>query len=162
MNKIKVLFAILLTVVTLTHSKPSQAVVSVATGGAATVGLYMIGGGVLGTAYVGSTCSEIGCIVGIIPLAFAAIGLLVLEGEQEMEFQSINAQSAAKIGLTEEERLSFNEELDQANMLLEEVDAKMSQLKYASPQDSVNAWNSVKDLVSPATFSAMIKIASQK
>lgn len=171
MNKIRIFFAVLLTFVTLTHSKPSQAAVGLFTGGSvAVVGLAVIGTGVVGgfiaTEIMTDGCSELGCLIGIIPFiagaAVAAIGVVILDGEQSIEFQALDKAAAAKLKLSEVERLSFNEELDQANMLLADVSAEMSKIAKPTAQDSVNAWNEVKDLVSPATFSAMQKIASQK
>ncbi len=171
MNKIRVFFAVLLTFVTLTHSKPSQAAVGLFTGGSvAVVGLAVIGTGVVGgwiaTEIMTDGCSDLGCLIGIIPFiagaAVAAIGVVILDGDQTIEFQTLNKAAAARLKLSEVERQSFNEELDQANMLLADVSAEMSKIAKPTAQDSVNAWNDVKDLVSPATFSAMQKIASQK
>jgi hypothetical protein len=47
-------------------------------------------------------------------------------------------------------------------MLLADVSAEMSKLEKPTAEDSVNVWNQVEDMVSPATFATMKKIASQK
>jgi hypothetical protein len=170
MKNIRILFAVLLTVVTLTHSKPSQAAVSIFTGGAtAIVGLKVIGvgvvGGLTGMAVVGANCDG-ECLEPIIPFILGtlvvALGVVILDGEQQIEFQELNAKKASLLGVTKAERESFNSELDQVNMLLKEVAENMTSLEEPTAQDSVAAWNGVKDLVSPLTFSAMTKIASQK
>ncbi len=171
MHKMKILFAVLLTVVTLTHSKPSKAAVGLFTGGStAVVGLYVIGagvaGGLIGAEIMGRDCREMGCLIVIFPViagaAVAAVGIVILDGEQEIEFTALDKAAAAKLNISEAERASFNEELDQANMLLADVATEMTKLAKPSAQDSVNAWNQVKDLISPLTFTAMQKIASQK
>ncbi len=161
MNKLKLFFAVFFTVLTLTNSKPSQAVVSLATGGTAIAGLAIMGGGVALTYVALKTCPSECAPVLLLPLFSGALGLIVLEGEQTVGFRPLNSVEATKIGLSQEEILSFHEELDQANMLLSDVSVEMSKITEPTAQDSANAWNSVKDLVSPATFSAMIKIASQ-
>ncbi|MES2527463.1 MAG: hypothetical protein V4598_10265 [Bdellovibrionota bacterium] len=171
MNKLKAFFAILLTVVTLTHSKPSQAAVGLFTGGSvAVVGLAVIGTGVVGgwiaTEIVTDGCSDLGCLIGIVPfiagLAVAAIGVVILDGEQTVEFKELDKVAAKKLGINELERASFNAELDEANMLLAEVASEMTKIQKPTAQDSVSAWSQVKDMVSAETFSAMQKIAAQK
>ncbi|MFL5783590.1 MAG: hypothetical protein ACJ76H_03200 [Bacteriovoracaceae bacterium] len=169
-KKFKVLFAMLFIVGSLTHSKHSEAAVSLATGGTAVVGLAVMGtgaaAGIIGTVIIGSTCSEMGCLAKLFPMAagagIVALGLIILDGEQTIEFKTLDKKSASALGVTETERESFNEELDQANMLLADVSVEMSKLENPTAEDSVHAWNQVKDLVSPATFATMQKIASQK
>lgn len=171
MNKIRIFLALILTVVSLTHSKPSKAAVGLFTGGStAVVGLAVIGTGVVGgyvaSAIVGRDCRELGCLIVLVPvvagLAVAAVGVVILDGEQTIEFKELDKAAAAKLAISEEERTSFNAELDQANMLLADVASEMTKIEKPTAQDSVNAWTQVKDLVSPATFSAMQKIAAQK
>ena len=172
MKKIRVLLAVMLTILSLTHSHPSQAVAGLVSGGGAIVGLKLIGygaSGVVGTMVVGTILRESGgdietTLTGLWLVSAAAtlVGIVILEGENQIAFQPINEESKSKLGLTEKERLSFNEEIDQANMLLREVNQDLEKLEKPSEQDLVKAWNQVKDLVNPLTFSAMVKIASQK
>ncbi len=171
MKNIRIFFAVLLTVVTLSHSKPSQAAVSIFTGGAtAILGLKVIAVGVVGgyatAAIAQSTCTSGDCFNGILGVllggAVIAVGVVILDGEQAVEFQELDKKKATLLGVSESERESFNSELDQVNMLLEEVTEKMTSLESPTAQDSADAWNNVKDLVSPLTFSAMQKIASQE
>lgn len=172
MKNIRMFTAVLLTFITLTHSRPSQAAVSIFTGGAtALVGLKVIAvgavGGIAGT-YIGqATCGGRGeCFNGLLPFLLGAVtvavGVVILDGDQTIEFNSLSTRDAALLGVSKRERLSFNEELDQVNMLLEEVSAEMADIKDPTAELSVAAWHEVKDLVSPLTFSTMQKIASQK
>jgi hypothetical protein len=63
--------------------------------------------------------------------------------------------------LSEAEVSSFNEELDQANILLEEVAHELRADKDFSAETAARFWEGYKDLVNPLTFSAMKKIATQ-
>ena len=170
MKTIKTFIAVVLTVSTLSYSKPSQAVVSLATGGTALIGLSMMGvgvvGGVVATAIVGQGCRMEGCYVVLVPVVIgagiAAIGLLILDGEQQIEFKALTKAEAAKLGITGSELAAYNEELDQANMLLSDVAEEMSKLEKPSAEDSINAWKQVKDLVSSETFTVMQKISAQQ
>lgn len=173
MKTLRVFFAVLLTVVTLTHSKPSQAAVGalVAVSAVSTAGLVIAGGGgaLTTVGFFGEPlglCHNDGCLAMLAPIILGAIamgiGLVVLDGEQQIVFQEVDSSAAKKLGLTEEERQSFNTELDEANMLLSDVNAQVAELRNPTSRDSARIWNVMKDLVSPATFSAMVKIAGQK
>jgi hypothetical protein len=167
MHKLKAFFAILLTVVTLTHSQPSKAAVGAmaAASGVATAGLILTATGAISIPIL---CNVKGGDWGVMVLLMIAsvasvgIGVIVLDGEQQLLFNQVNPKDTAKLGLTSEEVQSFNEELDQANMLLSDVTLELTKMNKPSSQDSAKLWNEMKDLVSPATFSAMQKIASQK
>lgn len=172
MNKLKTFIAVVLTVVTLSHSTFSEAAVGKLTHRQklVTAGLAISGTGVAitigGMAIVKATCVDLGCLAVLFPIMAGGIvavaGLITLDGEQEMQFMALNQTDAARIGVSESERVSFNEEIDQANMMMTDVAVEMTKLSNPTAQDSLNAWNQVKDLVSPQTFAAMQKIVSQK
>ena len=103
-----------------------------------------------------------GLVPGLIGAALGVIGIIVLEESQSMSFDQISQEDALKIGLSSIERTQFNSEIDQVNALAFHVDSELSGLANPTVNDSVNIWDSVKDAVSPETFSAMLKIASQK
>lgn len=171
MQKLRALFAVLLTVVTLAHSTPSEAVVGkiIHNRKVVTVGLAMTGTGAAvafgGAAIVSATCVDLGCLAALFPIviggAIAIAGLVTLDGEQEMQFKALNESEAMKLGVSESDRLVFNSEVDQATMLLNDVEAEVSKLEAPTAADSAALWSMVKDLVSPATFSTMQKIVSQ-
>jgi hypothetical protein len=172
MKTIRVFYAVVLIFLGLTQSQPSQAVVALASGGSAMVGLTVIAYGttgvvastVLGTVLRHSGDDAVRALTGVWYVSAAATlaGVVILDGGSQIVFQPINQESGTKVGLSEEERLSFNEEIDQANTLLAAVEEDLEKIEKPTDQDFVNAWNQVKDLVHPLTFSAMVKIASQK
>ncbi len=170
MKSLTVFLAVILTVFTLTQ--PSQAAVGKIIGNkkVVTVGLAMTGAGVAiaagGAAIVNATCQDLGCLAVLFPLMGGAIvgaaGLITLDGEQELQFQSLDRVSAKKIGVSEIERRTYNNEIDQANMLLSDVSVEISKLKDPSVLDAARLWEEVSSLVSPATFTTMQKIVSQQ
>jgi hypothetical protein len=172
MKNLSKFFVVLLTVAMVMQATSSEAAVGKIIGNkrVVVVGLAMTGSGVAiaagGAAIVNATCQDLGCLAVLFPLMGGAIvgaaGLITLDGEQEIAFTALDKASAAKLQISEAERTSFNEELDQANIILADVATEMSKMAKPTAQDSVNAWNQVKDLVSPLTFTAMQKIAAQK
>ncbi|MFL5783592.1 MAG: hypothetical protein ACJ76H_03210 [Bacteriovoracaceae bacterium] len=171
MQKLKAFIAILLTVVTLTHSKPSQAAVGAAFSTPVLIAGLAIGGvGVVGSVIGLAKCNQqsgdsaawCGVIVVLLGVPVVLIGLVVLDGEQQLSFRELNNNEAAKIGVSAQELAVYNSEIDQANMLLSNVKEDLSAINNPTEKDSINAWSSVRDLVSPETYSVMQKIASQK
>ena len=167
MKSLKVFFAVLLTFVTLTQSKPSQAAVgAVVSAPLLIAGLVIAGGGAIVTATTANSCvgDSSGLCAGLtllFGLPVIAVGLIMLDGEQEIAFQELNLSQASRIGVSEAELVVYNSEVDHANMLLAEVKAELSQKTNPSEEDSASAWSNVKDLVSPETFATMQKIVSQ-
>lgn len=171
MKSLKIFFAVLLTVVTITHSQPSKAAVGALVSTPILIaGLYItaVTGGTTIYSYISCNrgdhdesglCSAVTLLFG---LPLIALGLIVLDGEQGVQFQSLSLEQANQLGVSEAELAIYNSEVDQANMLIEEVKTELSQQKNPTEQDSVVAWNNLKDLVSPETFATMQKIVSQK
>lgn len=155
MNKLRVSCAVLLTVLSLTHSKPSQAVVGTG-GGAAIAGLALMGGGYLYT----RKCNDLGCL----PLGTVMMlaGLIILDGEQQVEFKSLNQEEAGRVGVTADELSSYNSELDQVNIVLAQVSAELSEIEKPDAKSAISFWNNYSDLIDPLTFAAIKKIAAQK
>lgn len=145
--------AIALTVGAL-YSPPSKALVGVATGSSAVLvaGLVLGSGGSLVIAAAGRPFGEF--------LLATLFGIVMLDGEngRTMEFTTVSVEAAKKLGITKDERLSYNSELDQVNFLLSEVNEEI-QATTKDTKASERAWASVKDLVAPETYSAMTKIA---
>lgn len=170
MNKLRAFIAIALTIVTLSQTRPAQSAVGavVATpvliAGLAIAGTGVIGGGILAGQCKGDPASKSLCqaLVILIAAPVVLVGLVVLDGEQGIAFSELSEEEAARIGVAEAELAVFNAEVDQANMLLADVKAELSKKKTPSEKDSVVAWQRVKDMVSPETYSTMQKIVSQK
>ncbi len=153
MNKLRVFFAVLFTVLSLSHSKPSQAVVGTG-GGAAIAGLALMGGGFISL----RKCNDLGCLP-IGTVLFLA-GIIILDGEQQIEFRELTNEEARRIGLSPAEQESYNSELDQTNSILSEVSAELTELSKA--EDAARIWEGHRDLINPLTYAAIKKIAAQK
>ncbi len=173
MKTLRIFVALLLTVVTLTHTKPSQAAVGALVSTPVLIAGLVIGGaGLVGTTIGVVKCNRdggggegsglCGALMILIGAPVIILGLVVLDGEQEVQFRELNDQEAAKIGIPSEDLAVYNSEIDQANMLIADVKTELSKIKKPTAQDSAAAWNGVKDLVSPATYATMQKIVSQK
>ena len=170
MKHVRIFFAVLLTVVSLTQSKPSQAAVGALVSTPVLIaGLAIGGAGLLGTAAGVAGCNRNGDSMNIcrditilIGSPIILLGLIVLEGEQEVQFRELTPSEAAKIGISGDELAVYNSEIDQANMIMGDVKSELSKIERPTAQDSAAAWNNVRDLVSPATYSTMQKIVSQR
>ncbi len=171
MNKLKAFIAVVLTFVTLTHSKPSQAAVGALVSTPVLIAGLVIGGaGLIGTAVSVSKCGDGGgegqglckAFIVLIGAPIILIGLVLLDGEQEVGFRELSGIEATALDISRAELALYNSEIDQANMLIAEVQTELSKIAKPTAQDSQNAWSDVKELVSPATYGVMQKIASQK
>lgn len=92
---------------------------------------------------------------------FIGVGLIVLDGEQQVHFSPLNKFDATKMQITESERVSFNSEIDQVNALTSFVNEEVVRLQADRPEVAAQIRNEVKDSVSSETFSAMVKVAGQ-
>ncbi len=168
MKSLRLFVALLLTVVTLTHSKPSQAAIGAAVSTPVLiVGIVIAGGAGVVTLSTLHGCrgDSSGLCAGLTILLLAPIvllGLVVLDGEQQVAFRELNSTEAATLNVSASDLAAYHSEIDQANMLVADVKAELSKIEKPSAADSASAWGKVKDLVSPATFSVMQKIVSQK
>lgn len=160
----------LVAVLMLSTAKPSQAAVGALTANPALAltGLKVTGGGaaLLGIGMMAgradnSMMGMAGLMPGVIGLALAGVGLIILDENQGVSFDELTQEQAQKIGLSSSELEQFNSEIDQVNALASHVDAELSLLSNPSVEDSAAIWASIKDAVSPETFSAMQKISSQ-
>lgn len=154
MKQLTIFFSLLLTLSAITHSRPAQAAVGTG-GGAVIAGLALAGGGL----YSIRKCNNLGCLD--IGAMMMLAGIIILEGEQEIGFRELSPDEATKLGVSASELETYNDEVDQANMLVSDVASELSEFENPSAQDSATIWNSVKDFVSPATYKVMQKIASQ-
>jgi hypothetical protein len=167
MKHLRLFLAVLLTVTTLTHSRPSQAGAGVLTGGVVLAGVAILGGGTAIVLNSGDGCDNDAfgickAIMTIVLLPTVVIGMVLLDGEQLVEFKELSKTDAINLGVSSSDLEIYNSEVDQVNMLVSEVKAELSKLEKPGVEDSAVAWSSMKDLVSPATFATMQKIVSQK
>lgn len=168
MSKLRSMMLVLLAFVTLSTSFPTQAGIGKLTKSRTTM---TVGASIAATAGVGTvlvrsaSCDGFSCL-GIavwvaMGIAVTTIGLVILEEEGSLEFRALSAPDAKKLKITEEERLSFNAELDQINALADYVDLELEKLDSEDPYVAADIWNEVKDVLSPASFSALGKVSSQ-
>ncbi|MES2527462.1 MAG: hypothetical protein V4598_10260 [Bdellovibrionota bacterium] len=168
MKSLRIFFALLLTVVTLTASKPSQAAIGAAVSTPLLIaGIVIAGGGAVTTLISVKKCQPDGtglcsAFVVLLLAPVVILGLALLDGEQQVEFRELNSKEAAKLEVSASELAVYNSEIDQANMLVADVKSELSKIEKPSEADSAKAWGNVKDLVSAETFSVMQKIVSQK
>lgn len=158
-------FSLMLTfVLSLTFVTPkAQAAVGLVTGNAALTcaGLVLsaVGGtvGFIGSDGVGDSAASTG-MLGLL------LGLLILdsEGEQMVEFSQLSKGAAKKLQISEEERSTYNLEIDQANAMAGEVSNYLSTIEKPTQRDSHKMWQELRTLVSESTYEVMQKIVSQK
>lgn len=159
MKTIRIFLAFLLTLTTLTMSRPSHAVVGLATGnpvvtilGAASLG----GAGIYMAAGANDTIGE-SFVRAFFGLIVGAVGLTLLDGEQAYEFAEISSSEARSLGVSAEEREAFNLELDQVNAIAEAVATELPE--KASVEEAKALWAQYGEMLHPQALSATIKIS---
>ena len=165
----KIFKSLLLFVLALTitlNSRPSQAGVGalvaapvVVVAGLVTAGIG--GAGVIAVVACAPNCGEGAVPVGFFGAILLGLGLIILDGEQQVQFNSLSVAEANKLNLSSAERMSFNAEIDQVNALTSFVSEEVVSQKIQNSEEAAQVWNNVKDLVSADTFSAMVKVANQ-
>ncbi len=162
------LFAVV-TATMLFNSQPSKAAVGAIVAAPAVVVGGLVAAGLGGSAlffgtdlfdHCPNTC-EGGVVAGLLGITMIGLGVILLDGEQEIQFSTLNSKQARALGISAAELSSFNSEIDQANFLMSYVKDEVVGLKTTNFEESAKIWNEVKDQVSPETFSAMAKISSQ-
>ncbi len=126
-----------------------------AAGKVALTGLYTIGGGVL-VASQSSNGSEnwFGVLVLVTALS---LGVLFLDEEGHFQFDQLSEDEAQVFNVTQSELEIYNQEVEEANMIFEEV---RSQLHADSQVEEAELlWHEVSEFVSPETFLVMKKLA---
>jgi hypothetical protein len=173
MNFFRTAFLSLMIVTTLFHSQQSKAATGaiVAAPAAVTAGLYIAGSG-LGIYAIGNVLDftllrhddykgVFGLLSLIAAIPVAVIGLVVLDGEQEVKFGSLTKAEAGKLQFTTSEFQAYNAELDQLNSLASYVDEEVARDGKVSAEESASLWSELKDAVSPEAFTALVKVNAQ-
>lgn len=164
MKAITSFLALVLTVTTLTYSRPAKAIVGCITGNPTTLlgGLALVGVGGIGMGINLST-DAFDDVPGSVGALFIIAGLIVLDAgaEQELSFTDLDQKAARRLKVTEADRNVYNAELDMANFVMGQVNSELEVIKKPTKQDARRIWTSYQDLVSPATFSVMTKIAAK-
>jgi hypothetical protein len=131
----------------------SAGVVLTALGGAGTVAICKNASGDAGLFVAG--------LVFFITLPMAAIGLVLLDGEQTMQYASLSIADAKKLSLSSYEHSAYNSEIDQLNNHASYVQEEVSRDGKATAEEAADVWGQVKDTVSVDAFNAFVKVNKQ-
>lgn len=163
----KAILVAILTFATLTFASPTRAAVGGLIGNPVViyVGLAITAPAAIHTAVImAKPDSDLRDVVWwlFVTMPAGILGLAVLDGEegQSAQFNKLSAKNALELGISEAERLSYNSQLDEANMIASEVESVLANTE-ASAENAKQAWLSLKDNLAPETFSAMQKISQQ-
>lgn len=155
---------VLALILTFSTPKKSEAIVGglTQTLGIVVLGYATVGGSILTGVNIGvqQTREErflLGVVLGaIVAAAGSYVGLILLEEDQTIQFSTMDANFAKKLGVTESERLSFNSELEEANFAFEDIKQNAEGL---SPAEITAMWKEYSASLSEKTFSTIQKIS---
>ncbi|MES2526571.1 MAG: hypothetical protein V4598_05765 [Bdellovibrionota bacterium] len=170
MKNLSRFLAVVLTVSTLTVSKPSHSAVSLVTFNAplALMSLGMLAGsGVVAIIsskfeHDNSDILATGAVFGYIGSAIvAAVGIVTLDGEggQKIAFAELSQKQAKILGVSSEEKRIFNSELDMANQVFAQVTSELDRMEKPKAQDAKALWEQYESMLSAETVSVMKKIS---
>jgi hypothetical protein len=160
-------FALVLTIAPVKKSEAAVAGVMAlsgagAAGSVAIAGLAspLVGGVGLAIAGGGDDMSQaMGMAIGL--YLGGIVGLVLLDEESgDIQFNQINNEQAAKLELDMKDVAIYNQEIEEANILVEEVTSYLS--AESSVEESRELWNEMKDFVSPQTYKVMQKLVATK
>ena len=170
MKKLSGFVALVLTVTTLTVSKPSHSAVSLVTFNAplALMSLGMLAGagvaGIVGDKIYRSNNDILasgGAFLQIGAAIIAVVGIITLDGEggQKLVFAELSQKQAKLLGVTAEETRIFNSELDMANQVFTQVTSDLDRMEKPKPKDAKALWEQYESMLSVETVSVMKKIS---
>jgi hypothetical protein len=156
----KTIFSTIL-LATMVTSFQTQAIVSIATGsiGGAIAGLVLI---TPETAIdLTGGCTAFGCIEYVASRAAELsyiVGLIVLDGEdgQQIQFKNIDQQQLLKMGLTEDEAIAYNDNVEELSAAFNEVSRNLT--KDSSKDDAVKLWQEQQEILGTAAISGARKV----
>jgi len=94
-----------------------------------------------------------------VPLFLA--GLVVLDDNGKMTFGELKAQKAQEAGITADETLAYNEELEELNAIKDMVSSEVATLegsKEIKAEAAKELWSEYRDYVSEDAFNALVKL----
>ncbi len=77
-------------------------------------------------------------------------------------FSFMSKDMAVKLGISSVEMESYNRELDQLNVLMDEISHDLEAMKKPTLDDAVSLWSGLKGAVSASTLAAIKKITKGK
>lgn len=170
MKKLSGFLALVLTVSTLTFSRPSHSAVALVSFNAplALMSLGMLAGagvaGIVGDKMYHSNndiISSGGAFLQVGAAIIAIVGIITLDGEggQKIEFAELSQKQAKLLGATTEETRIFNSELDMVNQVFTQVIGDLDLMEKPKPQDAKALWEQYESMLSAETVSVMKKIS---
>jgi|GEM_PF-1712603 len=109
-------------------------------------------------------CVNANCgIGGTLPLAgMALFGPILLDDGTvgDLEFVAVDQPRAAQVGLTENERLAFNSELDEINAIKETITSDLKRDEKPTAEKAHALWNEYGQALSQDAFSGLEKIST--
>lgn len=120
------------------------------------------GGGYGGYRLIRAKKPVLGGAVIILSLGLGYFGLLLLDGEQSAKFAELTPESAANLGITQDEMDIYNSEIEQVNAVAREVGAELVKQKSESVDLSRELWIDLGLQLSPETMKTVIAIAGQQ
>ena len=160
MSFVKSAFLSFALILALAVPRPSQAAVGLAVNMPALVvsGIVTLSGASVGG--LAGAIFEDGDVLRI-SLLLGFIGIILLDGEQEMAFAPLEAAGAQKLHISALELESYNREIDQVNALASYAAEELAKLHNPTAEDSKMIWQRLQTEVSPETFSTLTKIVTQ-
>lgn len=98
-------------------------------------------------------------VVTYVPLFIA--GLVILDDNGKMTFGELEADVAIEAGISKEEALSYNSELEEVNAIKDIISSKLVKVtgtKKIKAEAAKVLWTEYQEYVSPETFSALVKL----
>lgn len=156
-------FALMLTFAPAQKSEAAVAAVMAATGAGAagSVAIAGLASPIVGSAWFTLTSGDPAMGVAIGLSLGGILGLVLLDEEVgEVKFNQIDSEQAAKLKLNMKDVAIYNQEIEEANILVEEVTSYLS--AESSVEESRELWNEMKDFVSPQTYKVMQQLVATK
>ena len=110
---------------------------------------------------LGTYCNTIGdgrCDMGTI--GFAYIGLIVLDGEQKVQFSELSSREANELQISKADLNNYNNNIEEINMIFSEVAASLGD--NTTREDAEVLWEEASKYLPKGVFKTMQKIGSQK
>lgn len=97
-----------------------------------------------------------------VPLFLA--GLVVLDDNGKMTFGELNNEKASEAGITADETVAYNAELEELNAIKDMVSSEVANMegsKEVKAEAAKNLWSEYQDYVSADAFNALVKLVKK-
>jgi len=135
-------------------------------GGAVGVPLMVTGGAITGVSTViflsNSDNPESGWLNMYLAIGGFFVGLVILDESDAVtapKYTILNTEQAKKIGLSSEELIAYNNDIDEINAEAQVVTKALVEKEKPSLEDARELWARDRDMFSPVTMSAVEKVS---